>query len=78
MKIKGFIFLVLLVLLLASCVPAMPEGKEYNNMYYPDHCTNVAGSVCRVVDHEAGVVCYVYFQVAISCLPIKDTLLDAK
>lgn len=73
---KKVVLLIVLVLLLASCAPS-ESGKNFAG-YYPENCTTVGdGKTCRIVDREAGVVCWVYFQNGISCLPIKDTLLSS-
>jgi hypothetical protein len=41
--------------------------------------TALGGDVSRVMDRDAGVVCWVFWAAGrggISCLPLKDTALD--
>lgn len=76
--LKKFVLLVVVLvvaLVLASC--SFVKSGEKFNVYYPANCKIVTdGNLCRVIDAEAGVVCYLYFQNGISCLSLKDTLLE--
>ena len=68
---KKLILLILLIGLLLSACGTDGSGNK-STFYYPDNCKDIAGSVCRVVDTEMGVACYVYFQNAISCVKLGE------
>lgn len=71
-KIAIFIIMSIFVcILLVSCLPEARVGP-----YYPDGCEIVGdGKLCRIVDHDAGVVCWVYLQKGVSCMSISETTL---
>lgn len=65
------IFCVLVVLMLAGCVPTGVEPETISS--------DAMRSVRRYVDVEAGVVCWTYksgYAGGISCLPLSQTRLD--
>lgn len=62
---RKIILLSLLLVLLISCAPADTSQSTY-----------LHSGVCRVIDEEAGVVCWLYYQNGISCLPISETDLE--
>jgi len=67
--------LVLMAVVLASCVPKVEPGEE---PLVEGHI-RITIFVSRVVDAEAGVVCWVYQgsrSGAISCMPLSETELD--
>jgi len=56
---------ILAIVIAAGCAPIEVPP------YYPEGCTMISSSVCRVDDPDKGVSCYVYFQQAISCVKLK-------
>lgn len=66
---------VLIVAALSSCSPGEIETSTGN----PHGGTKVftgLGRVVRFIDEEAGIVCWVYGNYSIDCLPINQTRLD--
>ncbi len=59
------IIAILTIVIAAGCAPIEVPP------YYPEGCTMVSSSVCRVDDPDTGVSCYVYFQQAMSCVKVK-------
>lgn len=77
---KIFVDLVVIVLsfvsllvLAASCagVPDAPESSQITR----NEKVRISDSIVRVIDTEAGVVCWTYYADGISCLPLESTLL---
>jgi len=71
MKKLSILFAILI--LIAACTK--PSGAPPKTDFIKAFGTDVR----RVIDREAGVVCYlsdVYYGESISCLPIGDTLLE--
>lgn len=66
-----FLILLIVVVALQACAPISSDSTEYIKTFYPPECTMVAKNVCRVEDLDKNVVCYVYFQQAISCVKLK-------
>lgn len=67
------LFLFVLTFALLGCV--MPEEGTKNDGDY----VCITSSVCRVIDVNADVVCYVYRgyeKGGISCLPLSESSLD--
>jgi hypothetical protein len=78
---KRAILATLALLLLAACAPRVPEdGSQGIALQHPPNMVEAwrsegagAYSVSRFVDHEADVICWVFFgpnKGGISCIPI--------
>lgn len=69
---KAIFILILLVILVSACAPAVTPDKTYFE-------ENIRGNVRRFVDDEANVVCWIYsagYKGGISCLPLGETSLQ--
>jgi hypothetical protein len=78
----AFIFFVLLVLLLDGCAPASGYTIDQATRS-PDSVTTITRTfswnfdyVVRGIDCEARVVCYLYDEVGIACVPLNATALE--
>jgi hypothetical protein len=74
LKMIGFtiIVCVVLALLLGGCVETgttPTDGTRYDR-------EPIAPYVCRIVDSEWNVVCYIYSRSSISCVPLSQTGVD--
>ena len=63
------------LLLFISCA-GVPTETGYIENSSGIEVTRVSVGINRVVDVEAGVVCWMLYGSGISCLPISETLLD--
>ncbi len=66
----GGLVAIIFIIIFVSCAPATKGdgvGLEV---------ANPTTDITRYVDKEAGVVCWISWSNAISCMPIKDTLLS--
>ena len=75
--------LIVLIVALLGCAPTMSpqeraatEVKGLSTELPEEHVLTIYG-LRRVVDKEAGVVCYMYIgRGGVSCLPLSETTLD--
>lgn len=75
---KKFVLLVLVLSVLISACAPDPYQLELQDTSKPYIIVN--NNVVRIVDEQAGVVCWIYshqkyHEGGISCLPLADTLL---
>lgn len=78
---KKFLLFALVVgsLLLSGCVIEERPTRSERAISGADNGKPISDRVGRVVDTEAGVVCYIYEYYdtgGISCLPLSETQLD--
>lgn len=69
---KKVLIYIMIVFVLVGCVGASPE---YPDGAYGEDCDLIFSGVCRIVDKDAGVVCY-NATYGISCLPLSQTNLS--
>jgi hypothetical protein len=62
------------LLILTSCA-GVPEQSEYVPHETTVKTIEVSYGVKRIIDREAGVVCWLIYTDGISCLPISETKL---
>lgn len=74
-KIKCFA-LVVVAVFLASCQPAPQEPPPPYVEITKLFGSGVTSVLYRVIDKQAGVVCYTFNGNGVSCMPVKDTLLQ--
>ncbi len=76
--VTALVVVVFLALLLSGCAPTTAYTSTGTEA--PITTADVGNLVDRIIDTEAGVVCYLYAHYdgggSISCLPINQTLLD--
>lgn len=70
---KFLLLVVLLSLLLAACGPQSEQGAQDTPKVTSVY---IAKGLARIVDAEAGVVCWIYAGRGLSCMPLSDTLLE--
>jgi hypothetical protein len=73
----GLLLTLAMIFWLSSCAPA--QNAPGIEIVPADANIITVGNIQRYTDEEAGVVCRIlpgYREPSISCLPIKDTLLD--
>lgn len=76
---RWIIVVALMMILLTGCKQDTDVNNEnIGNAVVTDIYSTLSGGVSRVVDYDAGVVCYIYCGIekgGISCIPISYTKL---
>jgi len=68
---KRLLCIVMIVLLVGCAQPGIAEGIRAETL-----TSELGFGVTRIIDEEAGVVCYIYargYAGGISCLPLSET-----
>lgn len=74
-KFFYYIFLLCMVVILLSVGFYLGDFLLGNDNALDVQTDKSSTYIDRIIDEEAGVVCWIYRQESISCLPISDTLL---
>lgn len=69
--------LIVLIVAMLGCAPEMtPAERDATEVKALSLPLTTGYDLRRVIDKEAGVVCYVHFKGGVSCLPLSETKLE--
>ena len=69
--------LMVLIVALLGCAPVMtPAERDATEVKALSLPLTTGSDLRRVIDKEAGVVCYVHFKGGVFCLPLSETKLE--